>query len=84
MLMSGSALRAQAAEVQLRGVVTHSLRGHLTPGDRPALARATHALAMVARLEEGLPINVEVIRSATSLEDALAMLEQEAAEAGEA
>ena len=82
-VMSGAALRWQAAEVQLRGVLTHATRGHLTCADRQRLAEATAQLVAVARLEEGLPVSVEVVRSVSSLEDALAMLEEESAEAEE-
>jgi hypothetical protein len=85
LVFSGSALRVQAAETQLRGVLVHAQRGHLTPRDRLALAEATAHLVGVVRLEEGLSTSTETIRSSSgSLADDLqALLEEEAEEAEE-
>lgn len=84
-VMSGSALRWQVAETQLRGILLHAQRGHLTCMDRQRLAEATAHLVGVLRLEEGLSTSTETIRSSSgSLADDLqALLEEEAEEAEE-
>jgi hypothetical protein len=46
-----------------------------------SVAQATALLVDAARLEEGLPTEVQVLRSVTALEDALAMLVEESQEA---
>jgi hypothetical protein len=47
------------------------------------LGRAVEAGIRASRIEESLPINVEVIRSATAIEDAIQMLEEEETEEAE-
>ena len=83
--LSGSALRWHVAETQLRGILVHCQRGHLTCMDRQRLAEATAHLVSVLRLEEGLSTSTETIRSSSgSLADDLqALLEEEAEEAEE-
>jgi hypothetical protein len=51
--------------------------------ERLALARATSLLCDADRLEQGLPTEIGVVRSATALEDALQMLAEENQEAEE-
>ncbi len=70
---------------QLEGLLTHLENGkHLTIYDRVEAAKATSALIMAARLEGGEPVDISVVRERfSSIEDALAMLQEESAEAEE-
>ena len=78
-------LRARLIDTQMEGLLTHLTNGRgLTIHDRAEAAKATSALIMAARLEGGEPVDISVVREGfSSIEDALAMLQDEAAEAEE-
>ena len=84
--MSGNKnLRTKLIDTQLEGLLTHLMNGRgLTLHDRAEAAKATSALIIAARLEGGEPVDISVVREGfSSIEDALAMLQDEAAEAEE-
>ena len=79
-------LRATLVREQLQALLGHVRRAgeSLTPQDRLRLSKATALLTGASRLEEGLPQEISVLRNVTSLEDALALITEEAEEAEEA
>jgi hypothetical protein len=78
--MQTGQLRSELITAQLQSLLGYvrSSGERLTSEDRLHLAQATTLLTDSARLEEGLPGEIGVVHSVTSLEDALQMLAEEA------
>jgi hypothetical protein len=71
------------AQLQALLAYVRNLSDDLTAADWLSVAQATALLCDTSRTEEGLPTEVSVIRSVSSLEDALAVLSEENQEAEE-
>jgi hypothetical protein len=69
-------VRAALIAAQQQGILEHVVDAgpRMSAGDRLALARATALLIDCDRLEAGKPTEVSVVRSVSSLEDALQVL----------
>jgi hypothetical protein len=78
--MSTEQLRSELVHEQLSALLGYvrSAGERLNAQDRLRLARATALLVDAARLEEGPPGEIGVVRSVACIEDALQMLVEEA------
>jgi hypothetical protein len=83
--VSTGELRTELVGDQLSSLLGYvrSAGERLNSEDRLRLAQATALLVDAERVEQGLPTEIGVTRSVTSLEDALQLLSEETADAEE-